>query len=230
MGYDFRDFAIWKTGLVAGQVATAHMMDGGVVLSDAGIMRSADGLGLTVAENASIKYNYSMPMWNNTTTGRTLMAVQGYRPIIPPITKYARPLLVGGSLGLGVNELTNNTWVGAAIDQANTMQHQEWRVAMAQMVVVRSNGDGTWTTDIPDTRFKKTDTDAALNVVEPLSLYSGTSPGPVVAGNQQTNPAIVTQRAPITIYQVAIWNRKLTDAEVAEQYQRSRLRFPGVLM
>jgi hypothetical protein len=230
MGYDMRDYAIWKTGLVAGQTAKAYTMQGSKVLSDAGISRSSDGLGVTVDGGSQVDFSYSMPCWSNAVEGRTIMVVSGFRPNMGQ-SKYGRALVVGSNLAVQVNELTNTTFVGSVIDQANTQNQKELAVAMSQMIVCRSNGDGTWTTDIPDTRFKITNTDTELNVVNPLVLWSGTLPGPVLCGTNavmadNTSAYWVTR----TLYQAAIWNRKLTDAEVAEQYQRSRLRFPGVLM
>ena len=230
MGYDMRDYAIWRTGLVAGQMVKTYMMDGGKVESSAGISQSPDGLGVSVADNAQVDYIFMMPNWDNRVAGRTMMVLAGFRPHAWTSNRYCRALRLGTGLALGFVETVNQITVGAAIDQPNTHNQKDVRVAVAQMIVTRANGDATWTTDIPDSRFKVTNTDTELAVAEPLQLWSATNPVFVTAGNDQTAPATTTYRLPFTLYQVAIWNRKLTDAEVAEQYQRSRLRFPGVLM
>ena len=230
MGYDMRDYTTWRTGLVAGQTAKTYMMDGGKVESSVGISQSPDGLGVAVAESSQVDFIFMMPNWDNRVEGRTIMALAGFRPHAYISNKYCRVLRLGTGFALSFVETINVVTVGAAIDVANTHNQADNHVAMAHLIITRANGDATWTTDIPDSRTRKTNTDTELNVAEPLQLWSATNPVFVTAGNDQTNPATLTYRLPFTLYQVAIWNRKLTDAEVAEQYQRSRLRFPGVLM
>ena len=78
---DFRDPdpAVWKVGLVSGQVATAKDFNAGSpIVSDAQWSAHPSGVGISLTQSGLLTYNFNMPAFNNTDgIRRTFLAAIG---------------------------------------------------------------------------------------------------------------------------------------------------------
>ncbi|MGE0290287.1 MAG: hypothetical protein AB7P16_28730 [Bradyrhizobium sp.] len=236
--WDFLDYGRWKEGFVPGQTLTAYdQSSGSQVAGDAQISRSDDGLGLHFTEYGFARSNdATVPKFpNNTGVGQTMMALGASDRVVPGGTTTEVWFSIGwlssvGGLALGVQRQVALDLFMAVVEQSAAVQKFTLgRAERASLLFLRANGDSTWSFIIPNLRFSVTLTDSDLSVGDP-PLLDGvpTNPGKITFGNAL--PASAAQRSAFNGYQGCVWNRAFTDDEIHEgQYQRSRLRFSGIL-
>lgn len=233
-GWDFKDFSTWKQGVVAGQTATAKRQNGTTTEdSDAPFSQSLDRMGLTMTPEGYITYNVSIPPFSNSIgPGRTIMAMWNtpeHLQLGGGGTLFCQTFGATGYAVRSTHQVNPVDFIGGAVQIANEISRRIVKAgANAALVFMRANGDGTWTLDYPTYRLSFDYTDAEMGASDPVVVWSGSLAGPIRSGN--SHPTSGAYKVPLTLYQCAIWNRALTDQEVAEQYQRMCLRFPGLLI
>jgi hypothetical protein len=231
-GWDFKDFSNWKVGLVAGQRATAFSMTGAKTENDAQISRSLDGMGLRISATGLIEYGFSLaPFSNMDSAGFTMMALlNAPMNVTYGGSRWGRAFDFG-QVGIGSQHTASGPSdylsFGPKGSYAKTIVISK-AFHGAYMAVMRGNGDGTWTFNAPNARRVWQKTHAETGVAEPVVTWSGANAGKLVSGNPGVDNTVYG--VDLTLYQGGVWNRRLTDAEVSEQIQRSLLRFPGVMM
>ncbi len=236
-GWDFLDYDRWKEGFVPGQTLTAYdQSTGSQVAGDDQISRSPDGLGLSFTEYGfALSNDATVPKFpNNTAVGQTMMALGASDRVVPGGTTTEVWFAIGwrsstAGLALGVQRQVSLDLFMAVVEaSAAVSKFTLGRAERASLVFLRANGDSTWSFIIPNLRYSVTLTDSDLSVGDPPQLDAvSANPGKISFGNAL--PASAAQRSAFNAYQGAVWDRALTDAEIIEQYQRARLRFPGIL-
>lgn len=234
--WDFLDFSRWKEGFVGSQTLVAYdQSSGSQVAGDAQFSQSLDGLGLSLTQYAFALSASTLPKFpNNTGVGQTMMAMGASDRVVPGGTTYEVWFSIGwrsstAGLALGVQRQVTLDQLMAVVE--NSVPHSFFLIPRgdrANIMFLRANGNSTWSLVIPNLRFDVTLTDTDLSVGDPPQLDAvAPNPGKISIGNAL--PASAAHRSPTNVYQAAVWNRALTNAEIEAQYQRARLRFPGVL-
>jgi hypothetical protein len=234
-GWDFRDWDNWKTGVVAGHLITGKdVSTGAEVAGELQFSQSLDGLGLNVGKYALARTNVSVAQFsNNSGDGRTFMCMVGAdRGFGGGAGTYALPMSLSwqassNGLALIVQKGTNFDSIAAPVEIA-TAQMTRPKSDRCNLMFLTANANSTWTFHVPNLRYSVTKTNAELSAAEPIVMLVGVNPASLFFGN--VSPGVITSECEFQLYQIAGWDRKLTNAEINEQYQRCRLRFPGVLL
>lgn len=165
----------------------------------------------------------------------TVMVVGGWSGVeVPPEKIVTTPTVsslhdygtgIGSTSGFSIDDNKSNKLVGGRVKAGTTNMTTAKDVNTRKCVLFMTYDGATWTFYNKTMGLTVTKTNAEMGIVAPIPVHTSIVTHSTVG--HYHNSSTLTMCYP-AMYQMAKWGRVLTQAEMDEQYSRSKLAFPSI--